>query len=248
MSSRRQISNPLGGRYRQVPLYRAMDWWWVMVTSWHGNTLRITSIFLAQQAGVSSTVSLHKLLNKGRVTGDGRLYDSHVRAQYLNITSHLGIYFLYKCHRYCYRSCEWLKRCYLENHFSVHSLCEFTALSKGLPATYPLVRTIVHGVGLIIMIGWPHLLCRTCLIPPCHFGIQKLHIHRKYPTGSGMYSHTLNHFLAASHQQRSPRSTASTLFTVPSSQGHVNHVITIMALLSFTEFWNLYCPRTIQFS
>ena len=121
------------------------------------------------------------------------------------------------------------------------------ALSKWLPTTYPLVRTILHGVGLIIMIGWPHLLCKTSMIPPCHLGIKKLHIHRKYPSGSGIYSHTVNHFLAASHRQRSHQSTASTLFTMRSSQGHVNHVTTNMTLLSLTELWNLYCQRTIHF-
>ena len=28
------------------------------------------------------------------------------------------------------------------------------------------------------------------VIPPCHLGIQKLHIHWRYPSGSGIYSHT----------------------------------------------------------
>ena len=92
------------GGVHSVPetYYRAVDWWWVMVTSWHGNALRITSIFLAQKAGVSSIVSLHRLLNKSRVTGDWRLYDSHVTAQYLNITSHPGIYPFHNCHQGLY--------------------------------------------------------------------------------------------------------------------------------------------------
>ena len=28
--------------------------------------------------------------------------------------------------------------------------------------------------------------------------------------------------------------------------GHANHMVTIMTLLSFTEFWNICCPRTIH--
>ena len=86
------------------------------------------------------------------------------------------------------------------------------------------------------------------MIPTCHVGIQKLHIHWKYPSGSGIYSHTVRHFPAASPSTAKRSTVDSTLFTVTAPQGHVNHVITIMNLPSFTEFWNLYCPRTIHFS
>ena len=129
---------------------------------------------------------------------------------------------------------------------------ELTALStcqNDRPAIYLLVRTIVHGAGLLIMIGRPNLLCRTSMLTPCQLGIQKLHIHWKYPSGSGIYSHTVRHFLSAASPSTAKRSTVeSTLFTVTSSPGHVNHVTTIMTLASFTEFWNLYCPKTIRFS
>ena len=54
-----------------------------------------------------------------------------------------------------------------------------------------------------------------------------------------------SHFSDASLQQWC---TTSLLFTMTSSQGHVNHVITIMTHLSFTKFWNLYCSRTMHFS
>ena len=37
---------------------------------------------------------------------------------------------------------------------------------------------ILHGVGLIIMIGWPHLLCKISMIPHCHLSIQKPPVHR----------------------------------------------------------------------
>ena len=74
------------------------------------------------------------------------------------------------------------------------------------------------------------------MIPPCHLGIQKLHIPQKNPSGSRIYSYVVSHFLAALHRQRSDWPTASLLFTVMSSQGHMNHVITIMTLPSFIEF------------
>ena len=128
---------------------------------------------------------------------------------------------------------------------------ELTALStwsKWPPAIYLLVRTILHGAGLLIMIARPNLLCRTSMITPCQLGIQKLHLHWKYPSGSGIYSHTVRHFPAASPSTAKRSTVESTLFTVTSSPGHVNHVTTIMTLASFTEFWNLYCPRTIRFS
>ena len=70
--------------------------------------------------------------------------------------------------------------------------------SKWPPAIYLLVRTILHGAGLLIMIARPNLLCRTSMITPCQLGIQKLHLHWKYPSGSGIYSHTVRHFPAAS--------------------------------------------------
>ena len=97
-----------------------------------------------------------------------------------------------------------------------------------MTAIYLLVRTIVRGAGLLIMIGRPNILCRTRMITPCQLGIQKLHIHWKYPSGSGIYSHTARYFLPAASPSTAKRSTVeSTLFTVTSSPGHVNHVTTI---------------------
>ena len=117
-----------------------------------------------------------------------------------------------------------------------------SGLSKWLPAIIsPMVRTIWHGMALLIMIGWPHLICEPSMIPPCHLGIQKLHIHWRCPSGSGIYSHTVRHFPATSPS-------AAKWSTVMSSEGYVNHVITIMTHPSFTKFWNFYCPRTIHFS
>ena len=116
---------------------------------------------------------------------------------------------------------------------------ELTALStwsKWPPAIYLLVRTILHGAGLLIMIARPNLLCRTSMITPCQLGIQKLYLHWKYPSGSGIYSHTVRHFPAASPSTAKRSTVESTLFTVTSSPGHVNHVTTIMTLASFTEF------------
>ena len=55
-------------------------------------------------------------------------------------------------------------------------------------------------------------------------------------SGSGIYSDAVSHLPAAQHRQRSDRPTTSMLFTVTPSPGHVNHVATIMTLLSFTEF------------
>ena len=127
---------------------------------------------------------------------------------------------------------------------------ESTALStwsKWPPAIYLLVRTILHGAGLLIIIARPNLLCRTSMITPCQLGIQKLHLHWNY-SGSGIYSHTVRHFPAASPSTAKRLTVESTLFTVTSSPGHVNHVTTIMTLASFTEFWNLYWPGTIRFS
>ena len=66
------------------------------------------------------------------------------------------------------------------------------------------------------------------MIPPCHLGIQNLHIHWRYPSGSGIYSHMVRHFPAASSSVAKRLAAASMLFTVTSSQGHVNHVFTIM--------------------
>ena len=95
-----------------------------------------------------------------------------------------------------------------------------TSLSKWLPDISPLVHTILPGVGLSIMIRWPHLLCKPSMIPPCHLGIQQLHTHWKYPSGSGIYSHTVSHFPVAS---RWP--TASILFTAVSLRSQsVNHI------------------------
>ena len=71
------------------------------------------------------------------------------------------------------------------------------------------------------MIGRPNLLCRPSMITPCQLGIQKLHIHWKYPSGSGIYSHTVRHFPAASPSTAKRSTVESTLFTVTSSPGHV---------------------------
>ena len=92
---------------------------------------------------------------------------------------------------------------------------ELTALStwsKWPPAIYLLVRTILHGAGLLIMIARPNLLCRTSMITPCQLGIQKLHLHWKYPSGSGIYSHTVRHFPAASPSTAKRSTVESTLF------------------------------------
>ena len=51
------------------------------------------------------------------------------------------------------------------------------------------------------MIGWPYLLYKLWMIPPCHLDFQKFHIHWKY--NSIIYSHTVSHFPAASHRQQS---------------------------------------------
>ena len=48
------------------------------------------------------------------------------------------------------------------------------------------------------MIGWLHVLCKTSMIPPCHLGIQNLHMQWRYPSGSGIYSQMVRHFPAAS--------------------------------------------------
>ena len=80
------------------------------------------------------------------------------------------------------------------------------------------------------MIRQPNLLCRPSMIPTCQLGIQNLHIHGKYPSGSGIYSHIVRHFLAPSPSTVKRSTVDSTLFTVMSSPGHVNHVFTIMTL------------------
>ena len=80
------------------------------------------------------------------------------------------------------------------------------------------------------MIRWQHLLCKPSMIPPCHLGIQNLHIHWRYPSGSGIYSHMVRHFTAASPSAAKRSTVASVLFTVTSSRGHGNHVFTIMTL------------------
>ena len=94
----------------------------------------------------------------------------------------------------------------------------------------PSVHTILHGVALLIMIGWQHLLCKPSMIPPCHLGIQNLHIHWRYLSGSGIYSHMVRHFTDALPSAAKRLTVASVLFTVTSSRGNVNHVFTIMTL------------------
>ena len=68
------------------------------------------------------------------------------------------------------------------------------------------------------------------MTPPCHRGIQNVHIHWKYPSGSGIYSHMIRHFPTASPSAAKRSTVASVLFTVTPSQGHVYHVFTIMTL------------------
>ena len=143
----------------------------------------------------------------------------------------------------------WLQfKIYLLDRGSVRGINCPVNMVKMAAGHYLLVRTILHGAGLLIMIARPNLLCRTSMITPCQLGIQKLHLHWKYPSGSGIYSHTVRHFPAASPSTAKRSTVESTLFTLTSSPGHVNHVTTIMTLASFAEFWNLYCPRTIRFS
>ena len=62
-------------------------------------------------------------------------------------------------------------------------------------------------------------------------------------SGSEIYSDVVSHLAALSTDQ----STASMLFTVTSSPGHVNHVTTIMTRLSFSELRNRYAPCWASF-
>ena len=78
--------------------------------------------------------------------------------------------------------------------------------ANSLPCqNYLLVRTILHGVVLFMMIGWPNLLCRLSMIPPCQLGIQKLHIHWKYPSGFGFIHTRSDTSRPLRHRQRSYR-------------------------------------------
>ena len=96
------------------------------------------------------------------------------------------------------------------------------------------------------MIGGPQQFCKSSVIPPCHIGVQKLHAHWKYPLDLGFTQKW-------SATCRLPR-IYSEVIRPPWRQWrclpwrHHNVVwITIMTLLPFTKFWNLYCPRTIHF-
>ena len=50
-----------------------------------------------------------------------------------------------------------------------------SALSNGYQPL-PMLRTILHVVGLLITIKWPQLLASPRMTQACHLGIQKLHI------------------------------------------------------------------------
>ena len=116
------------------------------------------------------------------------------------------------------------------------------ALSKWLPATYPLVRTILHGVGLIIMIGWPHSLWKTGMIPPCHLDIQNV----TYPLEisfwiRNIFTHGRPLPGCFSSTAKPPVHRVDVVYrdVITGSRESRDH------LLSFTEFWNLYCPNII---
>ena len=67
------------------------------------------------------------------------------------------------------------------------------------------------------------------MIPPCHLGIQNLHMQWRYPSGSGIYSQNLfPEFIPGRFATGSETIDASVLFTVTLSQGHVNHVFIII--------------------
>ena len=101
---------------------------------------------------------------------------------------------------------------------------EFAALSKWLPATSPLVRPILHIVGLLITMRWPRLLCKPHVTPPCHVSIEQLHTHWKYPLDLEF----IQTWSATNLPTITDLSTASMLFTVRSSPGHANHVAILM--------------------
>ena len=71
---------------------------------------------------------------------------------------------------------------------------------------------------------------KPSMIPHCHLGIKNLLIHWRYPSGSGIYSHMVRRFLAALPSAAKRSTVALVLFTVTSSQGHVNHVSTNMMI------------------
>ena len=120
----------------------------------------------------------------------------------------------------------WLQfKIYLLDRGSVRGINWPVNMVKMAAGHLLLVRTILHGAGLLIMITRPNLLCRTSMITPCQLGIQKLHLHWKYPSGSWIYSHTVRHFPAASPSTAKRSTVESTLFTVTSSPGHVNQYV-----------------------
>ena len=72
--------------------------------------------------------------------------------------------------------------------------------------------------------------------PTMPFWYRKVAYPLEMCSGSGIYSDAVSHLPATQHRQHSDRPTTLMLFTVISSPSHVNHVATIMTLLSFTEF------------
>ena len=72
--------------------------------------------------------------------------------------------------------------------------------------------------------------------PTMPFWYRKVAYPLEISSGSGIYSDAVSHLPATQHRQHSDRPTTLMLFTVISSPSHVNHVATIMTLLSFTEF------------
>ena len=102
--------------------------------------------------------------------------------------------------------------------------------------------------GHVNIDGMTTVTLQTKYDPTLPSGYPKVAYPLEMSSGSGIYSDAVSHLPGAQHRPRSYRPITSMLFTVTSSPGHVNHVATIMTLLSFTEFWNLYCPRTIRFS
>ena len=84
--------------------------------------------------------------------------------------------------------------------------------------------------------GMTTVTLQTKYDPTLSFGYPKVAYPLEMSYGSGIYSDAVSHLPVAQHRQRSDRPTTSMLFTVTSSPGHVNHVTTIMTLLSFTEF------------
>ena len=77
---------------------------------------------------------------------------------------------------------------------------------------------------------------------------QNLHIHWRYPSGSGVYSHMVKtlpgRFAIGSETIGCRFGVVYRDVTTGSRESRVHHY----DAASFTEFWNLYCPRTMHFS